>query len=308
MTPIEEKQNATSAALRDWSNRFLTLSIAGILFLTLYPFDFSRQPKPYSHSPFLLGHASSSDTTYVLLNILLFVPFGFTLASKLLRTKRWKSALVHTVAISALFSYLIELSQLYIPQRASGWTDVFTNTTGAVLGFLIFMPLGLLVFRMLSRMEEFVGSRPTPGALALSLIAYFGIWCIASISLALQFAPGKVLAGYFRHIGQTELNGYSYIYYALVFFPAGALLGMILTGSFARRFGPFGTVVSSGLSVIGAPAMLEWVTRGVSNRRFSMSNFGLSVAIVVLGFCWSKVDGGYAVEKPGKAPRSSEMA
>jgi glycopeptide antibiotics resistance protein len=143
MTAPEDNQNAASAIGHDWSNRFLTLSIAGILFLTLYPFEFSRLPKPYSHSPLLLGHASSSGTIDVLLNVLLFVPFGFALACKLLKNRRWTSALFHSVAISALCSYLIELLQLYIPQRASGWEDVFTNTTGAVLGFLAFALLGL---------------------------------------------------------------------------------------------------------------------------------------------------------------------
>jgi VanZ family protein len=289
-TPAQEKQNAATAIVHDWSNRFLTLSIAGILFLTLYPFDFARHSKPYSHSPLLLGHASSGGTTYVLLNILLFVPFGFALACKLLRTKRSKSALVYTVVTAALFSYLIELSQLYIPQRTSGWIDVFTNTTGAVMGFLVFVSLGFFVFRMLSRIEEFIGSRTTPGALALGLILYFGTWYVASLSV---LGPGTVLASYFRHLGQTQLNGYIYIYYALVFFPAGALLGMVLTGRFARRFGAFGTAMASGLTVIAVPALLEWVTRRVSNSAFSTSNFGLSVAIVVFGFCWSKMDAAY---------------
>jgi VanZ family protein len=298
MTLTEEKQNAAPAIVHDWSNRFLTLSMAGILFLTLCPFEFSRHPKPYSHSPLLLGHASSNDTIDILLNVLLFVPFGFALACKLLRTKRWKSALVRTAVISALFSYLIELSQLYIPQRASGWEDVFTNTTGAVVGFVIFVLLGLWAFRMLSRMEEFVGSRTTPSALALGLLAYCGIWCLASISV---LGPGTVLASYFRYMERTELNGYIYIYYALVFFPAGALLGMILTGSFARRFGAFGIAMAGGLTVIGAPSVFEWVTKRVSNSPFSTSNFGLAVAMVAFGFCWCKADGAYAVEKTEKA-------
>ena len=295
MTLTEEKQNAAPAIVHDWSNRFLTLSIAGILFLTLYPFEFSRHPKPYSHSPLLLGNASSSGMIGVLLNVLLFVPFGFALACKLLRSKRWKSALAHTAATSALFSYVIELLQLYIPQRASGWEDVFTNTAGAVVGFLVFVPLGFLVFRMLSRVEEFVGSRTTPWALAFGLTVYFGSWFLPTTSVAPQ-------------IELADLNWYRYIYDALVFFPAGALLGTALTRRFARRFGSFGTAMAGGLTVIGAPALLEWATRRAINSPFSMSNFGLSVVIMVFGFCWSKADGAYGVAKPEKAPRSSAIA
>lgn len=301
MTPTKGKQNA-APILHDWSNRFLTLSIAGILFLTLYPFEFSRHPKPYSHSPLLLGHASSGDATYILLNLLLFFPFGFGLAYKLLRTKRWESAVVHTAAIGTFFSYSIELLQLYIPQRASGWEDVFTNTAGAVVGFLTFVLLGPLVLRMLSQMEEFVQSRTTSGALTLGLIAYFGMCCIAFISV---LGPGTVLASYFRYVGQTELKGFIFSYYALVFCPAGTWLGMGLTKSFIRRFGLFATLLAGGLTVIGAPAALEWIAGRVRNRPFLFSNFGLSVAMMALGFCWSKADGAYTAAKSANPPRTS---
>ena len=41
-----------------------------------------------------------------------------------------------------------------------------------------------------------------------------------------EFTPGVPLAQIIRHIKVNELEGYTYIYYALVFIPGGVLLGL----------------------------------------------------------------------------------
>jgi hypothetical protein len=155
-----------------------------MLFLTLYPFEFSSHGKPHRGiSPLLLGYGSKTGALDVVLNILLFMPFGFALGSKLLKRKDWKYTLLLTAMAGALFSYAIELSQLYIPQRDSGWEDVFTNTTGAVAGFLMCSVLGAWLFRLLSRWQHFLQVWLTPRRLALVLGVYFGVWFFASLSL-----------------------------------------------------------------------------------------------------------------------------
>src|SRR5690348_16730085 len=93
------------------SNRIFLLALAGIFFLTLFPFRFALQTKllPGS-SPFLLG---TGDKPYramdIFLNILLFVPFGFGLSEKL-REKgwSWKGAFFTTWIAGAFISYSIE--------------------------------------------------------------------------------------------------------------------------------------------------------------------------------------------------------
>src|ERR1700732_1407164 len=72
-----------------WSNRFLIAAMAGILFLTLFPFRFDFQSRPLaSPLPFLLGSGmKTSGPLDVFLNVLLFVPFGFGLAEKLRERK-----------------------------------------------------------------------------------------------------------------------------------------------------------------------------------------------------------------------------
>ena len=66
-----------------WSNRILILAIAGILFLTMYPFRLNIHALANGASPFLLGKSEKSGLVDALLNVLLFVPFGFGLGEKL---------------------------------------------------------------------------------------------------------------------------------------------------------------------------------------------------------------------------------
>jgi hypothetical protein len=502
MTLDQEKQTSKRTIVDDWSNRLFLLAMGAILFLTEYPFEFSARGKPHrGMSPLMLGYGSKSGLLDVILNILLFVPFGFALGSKLLRHKRWKSALLYSAIAGAVFSYLIELSQLYIPQRDSGWEDVFTNTTGAVTGFLLFSVLGVWLFKRLSESEEFVRRWATPRRLAAILVAYFAVWCVISGSLeretrlddwsgdcfllvgsragtrrpwagelselqiwdyalperdaeritrkesaesikkplvSLDFAqdpplqnnaqlfipfrpissagtqgggeadefagsstkpvaalvervkranqfsihavmkagegagsigriislaersgfselylgqskesllfwfrnpafsrrsvllwktpkvltpdgssdvlfsydgsnveffmggqrlqnhrlgPGTTFATRFRYPVQSELDAYRDLYYAAVFFPAGALLGVALSGIFLRRFGAWAVAPLVAVDALIAPAVFEWILMRESQSAFSMANFGLAAGIVILGLCWAKADG-----------------
>ena len=509
MTLDPETQASKPTIVHDWSNRLFLLATGAILFLTEYPFEFSSHGKPHRGiSPLMLGYGAKSGVLDVVLNTLLFVPFGFAVGSKLLRHKRWKSALLYSAIAGAVFSYLIELSQLYIPQRDSGWEDVFTNTTGAVTGFLLFSLIGVWLIKRLSKSEEFVERWVTPRRLAVILVAYFAVWCVVSgyldremrledwsgdcfllvgsragnrrpwagelselqiwdyalperdaeritrgeggrlverplvsfdfsqdpprqgeaqlfipfrpISIAgaqgsggeedefagssakpvtelierlkeaNQFSihavvkpgegagsngriislsepsgfselylgqsresllfwfrnpafsrgsaliwktpkvltadgssdvlfsynganveffmggqrlqnhtlgPGTTFASRFRYPAQGELSAYRDLYYALVFFPAGALLGIALSGTFLRRFSGWTIVVLVALDVVVAPAVLEWILMRASRSPFSGANFGLSAGIVILGLCWAKADGGRRVQR-----------
>jgi VanZ like family len=185
MSPNRDRQDDSPARHFDWSNRILLPAVAGILFLTLYPFQFSSHGKPHRGiSPLMLGYGAKSGGLDVFLNILLFIPLGFALGSKLLRHKNRKSSLLYSWLAGGVLSYSIELAQLYIPQRDSGWQDVFTNSTGAVTGCLLFMLFGVWAFRHLSDLQSFVEERLTAGRLALILVAYFGVWSVVSVSLS----------------------------------------------------------------------------------------------------------------------------
>jgi hypothetical protein len=111
------------------------------------------------------------------LNVLLFVPFGFGLAEKL-RERKMSRAATFCIALAAgsILSYAIEITQIYIPMRDSGWEDVFTNTTGSVMGFLLFELLGSPVIRLLSQCEVSLRSWLTARRIAVLLPIYFLAW------------------------------------------------------------------------------------------------------------------------------------
>lgn len=173
-----------------WSNRFLTLAVTGILFLTMYPFELSH-PKAYRHgSPLFLGKAGKvGGPLDIFLNILLFMPFGFALATKLLRSgKSWRTALVYAALAGAFFSYCIEITQLYVPYRDSGWLDVLTNATGSFLGSVAAVLFGDRVFSSLSMLERNLRLWLTPRRLASVLLIYFTIWSVASAFLSTKIS------------------------------------------------------------------------------------------------------------------------
>jgi VanZ family protein len=169
-----------------WSNRILALAVAGILFLTLYPFRFSLHTNPpLNRPPFLLVSGGKTSGPFdALLNILLFVPFGFALSQTLReKGKSWATILLLTMAAGAFLSYCIEFVQIYIPTRDSGWEDVFTNATGAVVGCLLFEMAGKSILKSASeietRFERFITLRRALWIVPL----YFATWFVVSAPL-----------------------------------------------------------------------------------------------------------------------------
>jgi VanZ family protein len=161
-----------------WSFRILILALAGIFFLTLYPFKLALHAHPGSASPFRLqGWQKPSRLLDSFLNVLLFVPYGFGLAGLLRRRglSRMATASI-TLAAGVLLSYCVEFTQFFIPERDSGWDDVFTNSTGALVGCIFFQMFGVPLLRPLQRcgktLEAFVSIRN----FAVILACYFMVW------------------------------------------------------------------------------------------------------------------------------------
>jgi len=169
---------------RGWSSRILTLAVAGILFLTLYPFRFSIYSNS-SSNPFLLAGWGKGGPLATFLNILLFIPFGWGLAQKLREEGQSRvKTLFLTAASGALFSYGIEFLQFYIPTRDSGWNDILTNGTGAACGSLAFDLLDGRVLDALSGLESGVERLLTMSRALWIVPIYFIAWL--SLSAFLQ--------------------------------------------------------------------------------------------------------------------------
>jgi glycopeptide antibiotics resistance protein len=169
-----------------WSNRILTLSVAGILFLTLYPFRFSLHANPQLNgSPFLLvSGVKSSGPVAAFLNILLFVPFGFGLSQQFREKRKSGTAILSLTTVAGLLlSYCIEFAQIYIPTRDSGWEDIFTNSLGAAVGYFTFALIGESILNFISEIENrFEHFLTVQRALWLVLL-YFAIWFVVSVPL-----------------------------------------------------------------------------------------------------------------------------
>jgi hypothetical protein len=184
-----------------WSNRTLIASVAAILLLTLYPFRFGLNGHVYGPVlPFFLdGLGKNAGKLDAFLNVLLFVPYGFGLALRARKNGRSRAATLGLCLVGgALLSYTVELLQFYIPMRDSGWEDVFTNSSGSVVGFLLFELCGTFVLGLLSDAERIFGVWLSLGRSVLVLTLYFGLWFAFSIMLARQvrlsgWQPASVL-------------------------------------------------------------------------------------------------------------------
>lgn len=180
------KANSTRKLSFTWSTRLLVLAFTGTFFFTLFPFQATKIPQlPAYKSPLLLGgwgkDLSKSD---IILNILLFVPYGFAIASKHhKRNGSRRATLIMSLVAGSLTAYAIEYLQLYFPPRDSGWADVITNTIGSGIGAIVFIRVGPMLLRTLSetekKCEEFL---PWPPASSIAVL-YLAIWLVLSISL-----------------------------------------------------------------------------------------------------------------------------
>lgn len=169
-----------------WANRFLIVSLIGIVYFTIFPFRFDFSVAlPGNRSPFLLGPSwKYRNFADFFLNFLLFAPFGFGLAAESRkRSRSWSAGMFLALAGGCFVSYTIEFLQLYIPSRDSGWDDVFSNTLGSVGGFFLFELCGAPIFRQLSRAEDAIESRMSPQSASLLLLIYLGAWFALSIPL-----------------------------------------------------------------------------------------------------------------------------
>lgn len=163
-----------------WSDRILFAAVVGILFLTLYPFEFGlvRHGLPFQ----LNGWGKGSGTIDAFLNVLLFIPYGFGLAESLRERGRSRVAVFGIALLAgALFSYTVELLQFFIPVRDSGWGDVITNSTGSALGSLLYEFGGAAILSFASHVESAFVIWINWRRVIVGLLLYAGMWLAVSI-------------------------------------------------------------------------------------------------------------------------------
>jgi hypothetical protein len=116
-----------------------------------------------------------------------------------------------------------------------------------------------------------------------------------------RLGPATALAQFVRRVKTVELQGYRYVFYALMFFPAGCLLGFVWRCTEARPF--------SGLSLIALasllpPILLEIILVRVGGQGVSPGNFGLAFATTCAGSLWINI-GGTTLTGPSQSLRQT---
>lgn len=204
MTDANVRRDAAFAN-DSWSNRVLLLSLAGIFFLTLYPFRFAHQESARFLFPFSLnGWGKGMSVVDMFLNVLLFIPFGFGLAEKLRGRGRSKvSAFLVAYLSGALVSYLVEFLQIYIPFRDSGWGDVITNSSGAAIGALMFDSAGAVIIAWFAARERSLDSWLSLPKIGVFASLYIGLWCVLAAPLQRQAKLVNWTRDSFLVIGNT---------------------------------------------------------------------------------------------------------
>lgn len=90
---------------------------------------------------------TAGSTTY-LLNIVLFMPLGFLLPTIWPQFRKMKN----TVCAGFFFSLAIELNQL-LNNRITDIDDLFTNTLGAIGGYVLYKVLYTVLFKLILKRE-----------------------------------------------------------------------------------------------------------------------------------------------------------
>ncbi|HKV47440.1 MAG TPA: VanZ family protein [Candidatus Acidoferrales bacterium] len=172
-----------------WSLRTLILGILGICLLTLYPFQIDVHSHPGINPFCLVGWAKAAGPRDAILNVLLFMPFGFGLAGLLRRRglSRFATAAISLLA-GVLLSYSVEFAQFFIPGRDSGWEDIFTNGSGSLAGCLFFYIAGMPLLWVVQSAEAAIARFSTGRNVAILLACYFAVWF--GVSARLQKMDG----------------------------------------------------------------------------------------------------------------------
>ena len=76
----------------------------------------------------------------VIVNIVGFMPLGIVLGAYFALSRSRMQSILLAWACGGCLSFIIEFLQYFVPRRGSGWTDVITNSTGALLGALVARP------------------------------------------------------------------------------------------------------------------------------------------------------------------------
>lgn len=92
-----------------------------------------------------------------ILNIIFFMPFGFLLPTLWRKYRTLWSTLYQGI----LFSLIIQISQMFVPHRATDINDLIMNTIGTICGWIIFNIMSKVFHKLANKtaMQTFSNNR-----------------------------------------------------------------------------------------------------------------------------------------------------
>ncbi|PSB62438.1 hypothetical protein C7B61_14545, partial [filamentous cyanobacterium CCP1] len=181
-----------------------------IVILTLAPFNFAfEEDQSFLEIIGKFRHRSSLDDWIV--NLLLYVPLGFSLAAWLQTRKISKLfQLVCIILVAFSLSTAVEILQLFLPSRIPSSTDIYANTVGSILGMQCFNYLGhTIVSDIILSMQTHtrrIADLPIQN-ISLVLIGYLLLIFLVSIGLQTVISFSNWTPVYPLLVGNDEATG-----------------------------------------------------------------------------------------------------
>ncbi|MGF1589723.1 MAG: VanZ family protein [Pleurocapsa sp.] len=130
---------STNKAHQRWGYLLLIASLSAICIATISPFEFVIPPE-FSAQYVIEEFNFGSSVKDYLQNILLFMPFGISLALIFDRPQRKIFIIIVFAGLSgAVVSTVVEVTQLFLPIRVSNLTDIIHNSLGSTLGSILYL-------------------------------------------------------------------------------------------------------------------------------------------------------------------------
>ena len=114
-----------------------------ILFATLLPFNFAT-PRDLSWIYIINRFSQKTNPTDIVVNVILFLPFGWGLAALLSKTRKPIIVrIIVPVAIGFFLSLTVETAQIFLVSREPSIADLITNSFGSFLGAVTILYLDI---------------------------------------------------------------------------------------------------------------------------------------------------------------------
>lgn len=189
--PISEHSTAHRATERSRrGGQFVRLITAGglvlIFYTTLFPFDFvfKGADRATVGRRFELSLVETEEPVDLIRNIVLFLPIGFGIAYQTWahgRRRRW--LLLVSLVTGFGLSLIVEVLQVFLPEREPSLSDILTNSLGAFIGYLCFCFWGRRVVDSICDLVEKGRAHLSTTRLAVVFCGYAILVVVASIYL-----------------------------------------------------------------------------------------------------------------------------